>query len=618
MEATGAVGQQRSSAIDASEIEKTESRGRAMLLIVLALTFAAYVGTLGFEFVYDDTSQIAENHFIQSWRYVPRYFTEHVWNHLYPNVPGNYYRPLFLLWMLINYTIFGPNPTGWHLTTVLMHLAATTLVYLLARRILKDQITAIVAALVFGLHPVHIEAVSWISGVTEPLLAVLLIPAFLLYLSRRELSLSRKSEEPAEGKRDWKQRPRTWLAASLAFYALALLSKETAVVLPMIIFAYEWIFGATEGESGDARSQIGQRIRAAFKCTVPYLALTVIYMVVRTIVLKGIGHATTPLPLSTIIFTWPSLLWFYLKLLIWPAGLSAFYDTPYVKSPGLWNFALPAAIVGAVIGLLILWSKRSRAVAFAAVLLGLPIMPLLNLSVFPEGEIAHDRYLYLPSIGFSIIVAIALCRIRAGRATFFGYSAAQVVSALLLACLFGLGTAYQNSFWANELLLYHRGVTIAPGNNIAQNNLAKVLGERGMEAEAIEIYQMVLARKPDFWLSNYNLGYLYYKMDRFSEAEFWFRRAIELNSIDSEQHLYLGLTLLKMGRLDESASEIRRAITMRPDAPGYNYALGVALRNQGQLEAALDAFETELRINPELSAARQQIDEIHKQAGGGR
>ena len=640
IEGTGPVEEQEAEAKDATEIEKPGASGRVLLAMILALTFAAYLGTLGFDFVYDDTSQIVENHFVQSWQYVPRYFTEHVWNHLYPNVPGNYYRPLFLLWLLINHTLFGLNPAWWHFTTVLTHLAATFMVYLLAHRILKDRITATVAALIFGLHPVHIEAVSWISGVTEPMLAVLLIPAFLFYLNRREI-LSKKdraaSLQNAEGglriaelkarinpQSEIRNPQSRWLALSLALYALALLSKETAVVLPMIIFAYEWIFGradessrADSEEGREVSPQIRRRIWAAFKCMVPYLALTAIYMIVRTIVLEGIGHVITPLRLSTILFTWPSLLWFYLKLLIWPSGLSAFYDTPYITSPGFSNFVLPAVAVIAAIILLVWWSKRSRAVAFAAVLLGLPVIPLLNLSVFLEGEIAHDRYLYFPSIGFSIIVAIALRRINAGRAKFFGYPAAQAASVLALASVIGLATAYQNSFWATELLLYHRGVTIAPGNNIAQNNLANELGERGMNDEAIEIYRKVLSRKPDFWLSNYNIGYRYYKMDRFGEAEFWFRRAIEINSLDAEQHVYLGLTLMKTGRLNESVSEIRRAINIRPDAPGYHYALGVALRNQGQLESALDAFEAELKINPKQSAARQQIAEINKQASGG-
>src|SRR5215217_4240386 len=144
---------------------------RMAIIAVLALTFIAYAGTLGYQFVYDDRSQIVENSFVQSWANAPQFFTEHVWQHVYPNSPGNYYRPIFLIWLLLNYTLFGLNAFSWHLTTVTVHLAATALVYVFARRLSKDELTATIAALVFGLHPVHLESVAWVSGVTDPLLA---------------------------------------------------------------------------------------------------------------------------------------------------------------------------------------------------------------------------------------------------------------------------------------------------------------------------------------------------------------------------------------------------------------------------------------------------------------
>ena len=150
-----------------------------LLVVALALTFIVYAGTLGFEFVYDDHEQVLENNYVHSWRFVGHYFTGHVWSNLYAKDPGNYYRPLFLLWLRVNHMLFGLEPWGWHLTTALAHLFATYLVYLLAVRLVRDPVTAGFAALIFGLHPVHIEAVAWVSGVTEPLLAVLLIPSFL-------------------------------------------------------------------------------------------------------------------------------------------------------------------------------------------------------------------------------------------------------------------------------------------------------------------------------------------------------------------------------------------------------------------------------------------------------
>src|ERR1044072_7526637 len=386
---------------------------RLMIAVVLALTFAAYIGTIRYQFVYDDRNQIVENSFIKSWRNVPAYFTGQAWQTIYPDMPGNYYRPAFLLWLLANYTLFGANASLWHLMAVVAHVSVTMLIYLLARRLLKDEAAALIAALIFGLHPARIEAVAWVSGATEPLLALLLIPSLLFYLNWRD----RNNESSDDSSKQTK-----WLAASLGMFVLAMLAKETALVLPLIVFVYEWIFGAREG-----------RLRTSLKRAAPYFALALVYFAARAIALKGLGHTVTPLPPVTVLMTMPSVLWFYIKLLLWPAGLSAFYDTPYVTSPGLSNFVLPCVAIAVVAVLLRAWGRRRKEIAFASALLALPILPLLNLPVFLEGEIAHDRYLYLPSIGFSIIVALALRQIRFSPAKLFGQPAFQVLAVAALA-----------------------------------------------------------------------------------------------------------------------------------------------------------------------------------------
>jgi len=576
------------------------SQSHLAVALVLALTFAAYIGTISYQFVFDDKGQIVENPTVKSWALAPSFFTEHVWKHNEPGAAGNYYRPVFLIWVLISYKLFGLNASWWHLTTILIHVCVTLMVYLLARRLLKDQWTAWATALIFGLHPVHIEAVAWVSGVTEPLLALLLIPAFLFYLNWRE-SASSTDDEPAA-----KRNRRMWLAASLAFYALAVFEKETALVLPMLVFVYEWIYSARESR----KVSFAARVRDGIKVVAPYLALSVVYLSARAIVLKGLGHVITPLPLSTIVLTWPSLLWAYLKMLVWPVGLSAFYDTPYVTKPGIGNFALPLLAIAVVAGLLWMWSRKAKAVAFISALLALPLLPLLNLSVFYQGEIVHDRYLYLPSIGFSMLVALALKRIGSGRARLFGQPAFQVVAAIVLTVLLGITTAAQNSFWASDFLLYYRGVSIAPNNTLANNNLASELMKRDMYDEAIMIYEHVLERDPGYWLASYNLGCVYYKLGRYEEAEKYLVRSLQLYQVDADQFTRLALVYMKTGRLDESAGLLHHAIEMRPKAAGYHYALGIVLKQKGEAQGAISEFEAELVNNPNQTAAREQIAEL--------
>jgi hypothetical protein len=159
---------------------------RFLLLLVLFSTFIVYVGTLEFGFVYDDHELIVENAYVHSWAYLRHYFREPMWRQFSSIGIQNYYRPLLDVWLRINHALFGVRSWGWHLTSVLAHIAATWLVYALVRRLTNEGWTAILAGMIFGLHPAHTEAVAWISGVAEPLAALCLIPAFLCYLRQRE------------------------------------------------------------------------------------------------------------------------------------------------------------------------------------------------------------------------------------------------------------------------------------------------------------------------------------------------------------------------------------------------------------------------------------------------
>lgn len=575
------------------------------LLLVLGLTLLAYAGTFGFQFVSDDDFQIINNRFVTSWQYVPRFFTEHAWSHSDPKAQGNYYRPIALLWLFANHLLFGLNPSWWHVTTVLAHLAATTMVYVLITRLVNDRLTAGFAALIFGLHPAHIEAVAWVSGFTEPLLAVFFIAAFLFYLKGRE----------------GRGRHLGWLALSLGSYSLALLTKETAIVLPALIAAFEWIFAEDRSRSRD-QNKLASSLkfywltgRAALVCVLPFLALTVGYLIARTIILKGLSHAARTVSVSTAFFTWPSMLWFYIKHLVWPVGLSGFYDAAFVKSPDVVGFMLPAAavaIVGAGVWLTARRSIKSTrlAIGFAVALMLLPIIPALNLSIFREGELVHDRYLYLPSIGFSMLVAMGIARLRSGELKLFGRPALQVVAAIALTAALGLATALQQVNWASDLLLYRHSLSVSPNNNVAANNLANELSRRGLYDEAISIYQQVAKRSPNEWAVAYNLGCNYYLLGKYEEARSNLVRAIEMRPAEPNQYLTLAVTLDQLNNLADAELIIRKGLEIQPDGSGFHLELGDILTAQGRLREALDEFKTEVGYNPDSVKARERLAEI--------
>jgi tetratricopeptide (TPR) repeat protein len=256
---------------------------------------------------------------------------------------------------------------------------------------------------------------------------------------------------------------------------------------------------------------------------------------------------------------------------------------------------------------------ESRAVTFAAVWVLLSLLPFLNLRALPQGEIIHDRYLYLASVGFSILAALALrCLSQVG---IFRHRrpAIQLAPALVLAVFLGIGTFTQSLYWADELALYSRSHKIAPENDAATTSLAAAASQRGMYGPAIELYKQVLARHPRVWRANVDLAYAYYSLGRYQDAIRYFARSIEADPVDGNQYLYLGLALAHVGRFKEAEGAIRQALVVRPDGPGYHHSLGIVLRMQGKLPAALEEFRNELAKNPGNRDTRAQVAEIESQ-----
>jgi tetratricopeptide (TPR) repeat protein len=566
------------------------------IIVVLALTFAVYLPTLRYQFVHDDGGQIVDNPAVHSWEEVPAYFTTHVWEGVDPEELGNYYRPLFLLWLRINDAVFGKQPWGWHLTTILAHLLTTFLVFLLAWRLGLSREVAALAALIFGLHPAHIEAVDWISGVTEPLLGIFLVGSFLCYLPSRSTG----------------GRALRWKVASLALFTLAILEKETAVILPGFLLVYEWIYGEEWGRRIEIQGVI-RWLAGAIRQTWAFFLLVLLYIPARIHALKGFSHTITPLGARQLLYTWPELIWFWIRHLLWPVGLSTFYDLPAVVHPTLRNFILPAVLDLGVGIALVAWARKTRATAFFATWLIVPFIPLLNIQVFAADDFAHDRYLYLPSVGLAVLAAVVLQKVCVGQPRYGGAPVSLLVAVLCLASALGYGTMAEGHYFKDNDVFYSHNIARAPHNRFVELDYAVVLGEKGQYAPALERLTDVENRYPNFWPASYNLAYTYYRMGRLPEAEKYFLEAIRLKPYKPDAFFYLGMARFKMGRTADAIPAVRQAIAIRPTGYAYHFALGIMLKTQGDLYGAFGEFETEHNLYPDEQAAAEQIAELQKE-----
>jgi protein O-mannosyl-transferase len=502
---------------------------------------------------------------------------------------GNYYRPLVMLLFRINHALFGLKPAGWHAYTLLLHLLATALVFSILRRITERPLVAGVAALVFGVHPVHHEVVAWVSSTTESLCAVLLLAAFLAYLKSRERFLT------------------VWMSISCLAYAAALLAKETALILPGLIFAHACLYGVRESEI--ATPAFGQRLRQAVLRTSVYVPIAILYMVVRIKILHGFAPLHAALPLSAVLLSLPSVLFFYLRQWLLPLQLSEFYDLPIQMNWNTLYVLLPLTVVFTVAGALWYFRRKmgTRELTLGVIFVALPLLPALSLPVFPPGELVHDRYFYLSSIGASLIVALALQPLTKGGLV-FRLPRRLVLVMLTLILPLCYSTANATSYWVNNFILFEHAHNVAPRNAKARTNYALELWVKGDRVGALNMLEGVVRERPEYYLANYNLGRMLYDAHLFPEAEDSLQQARRISPDEPDPYFHLGMIRIRTGRLDEAESEFRQALALRPDDPKLHFALGAVMAEQGNCPVARSEFSQALSLDPKLTGAQEQKD----------
>lgn len=547
-------------ATDAREAEGAGlafGEGRVVFLLV-AVTVLVYANSLGGEFLFDDTDQIVNNEQIHSWWNLVHAFTSDVWSFTSGKVtnvvPPPYYRPLFTVYFTVGYKLFGLWEPGWHLMNLLVHTTATVLVYRVLRRISGSVAVAGFAALLFGVHPAHVESVSWISGIPDPLAALFYLPALLWYVRHRQ-----------EG------RGGRWLALSIVFFALSLLCKETAIVLPAVIAAWELARGGGGGFT--------TRVRDAAVRVAPYAVVALLYLPLRYAVLGKFGWKhpfMTDVPDWAIWMTVPQVVVSYLQHLAAPFNLSLYYGTSFVRGASDANFVVPALVLLALAALLWLFRKRLSAQMWVAlVMLFAPLLPVLNLKVFHQEYIVQDRYLYLPSVGFCYLVALLLARLIERRRT-----AALAVGALLLVG-YGVGTILQNRVWHDSVALWSRAVPYAP--RIAP--------------------------------PHYNLGIAHMKHGDPAAAREAFLTAARIDPNIAAVHNNLALAQDKLGDEAGAVASLERALALNPELHEARNNLGTLLFRRGDYGRAREQFEQALRRDPSNASVRFNLARVHAASG---
>jgi len=592
---TGITNRKKSSKSPSPFAGKMRHLAAFQLCLAMVLAVVSYWPALEYGFIYDDTQQIVENPALRSWSSLPQYFAANVWAGVFPGGGGSYYRPLFLLWLRLNYLMFKVAPWGWHLTSLVAHLAATAMLFLAMRKWTGDGIVAAWGSLLFSVHPIHIEAVAWVSALPEVLFTLAGLGAIYSFVSYRA------------------EHRKTLPLVAVMLYGIALFTKESAIVVWPMIAACDWWL-----ESNSPPRVWSARLLGTLKTQIPFAAVTAAYMGLRLYALQGLIRNKATHTAGEVLCATPSLLGFYLRKLAIPTRLSPIYSDPNVGPLTSVQVYLQLIAVCAVGLGLFLWGRRSKAAAFSGLLLALSLFPpLMGVWVFKRNDLAHDRYMYLPSAGVCMLLALAL-----QTATRCGKPAAATkkrwlghLTIIAVALGFAFSIRAQEQPFRNNLALFTRAVQVSPENSSAWGLLGEEFMTLGRYKEGIAAFQRAQALEPYGFLTNYRLGAAYYLLQDMAQAEGFFQRAVNdyrgREIISYDYALYrLGLSQYSQGKMQLAEGTLNRATELDAKTPGYHLALGAALKNQGKLREAKTQLELELNLgaDPEASKMLSEVN----------
>lgn len=561
-----------------------------ILLLLLAVVAAVYANSLRNEFLFDDLETIVE---LQA-----------------PGGSGPFgpllgllsgrgaYRPIRSASYALDYAVSGLEPWGYHLVNIALHAGSAVLVFLIARGLFDRVPAALLAALVFAVHPIQTDAVTYLSGRRDVLSGLFVLGGFYAFLRYRGTG------RPA------------FLALAILLYPLAFLSKESGIILPLLWAGYDIYRRLREhhpggGVGGSVRAILNSAWATAREGRRLYLPLVVLaggFAVYVLLFVRGTWqqsyHGGS---LAMTLLTMSRVVLHYLGLLVFPLSLNADYSYNAFPVTTTWTdpralFAL-LVMAGLAYGWLILVARRPLA-AFGGAWFALALLPVSQ--IVPHHELMAEHYLYVPSVGFALLIVGLLDPVLAeARPARVLYGAAGLVLVLL-----SLRTVMRNTEWRDDLTLWRTTVQTAPQSARARNNLGAAYLRRGELILAQAELEAATRIKPDFSTAHGNLGKLHLDRGELASARNALETAIMLKPSEMIPRLWLGAVLLREGREAEAEAQFQAAMSSRRSAPYARNNLGVLLARQGRFEEAAAAFREALQMMPELAEARTNLAKL--------
>lgn len=537
----------------------------SLFAVLLAAVVIAYLPAIKGAPVWDDDAHLTRPD-LRSWEGLGRIWTD-------VRATQQYY-PLLHSAFWLEHRLWGDNPAGYHLTNIVLHALAATLLALLWRRL--GLAGGWFAAALFALHPVAVESVAWMTEQKNTLSLVLYLAAALVFLRFHET-----------------RRPRFYAVATLLF-AGALLSKSVTATLPAALLVILWWRDGTLRWRKDVLPLVPWFVMSAAMA-----AVTV--WVERTLIgAAGEEWAFTLVQRGLLA---GRVAWFYFLKLLWPANLIFIYPRWNVDPRVAWQYAFPIA---ALVGLGALWMlrKRTRTPLAIALLFGGSLVPALGfINVYPfRYSFVADHFQHLAMMYALAGIATGLTLLARSWPRRVQFGAAGVLLAIV-----GILTFRQSAMYRDEETLYRVTLSKNPGCWLCYNNLGLLLLDRDDVAGAMGLFERGMRIRPDGPEFPFGLGASYEKLGRLEEAAAMYQRGIKTGDPNPAAHNNLGNLLRKLGRGQEAVPYFKRAIEVDPrHAEAYNN-LGAVLADAGRWDEAATNYEAALALRPDLAEAHNNL-----------
>lgn len=535
----------------------------------LAISFILYGNTIGGNFVYDD-QLYNDRQELRDIRHIDDVFTE---PYIVNSPEAGIYRPLVTFSFVLNYYLFGDSPVSFRIINIILNGVTAFLIFLVTYKLTGNKRLSYLTFLIFSFLPIHTEAVAFIKSRDEIMSLLFVLLSLLLFLDKR-------------------------LVWSSVFFLSAVLSKEIAIVTPAIFL---YIFTA----------QNGFKLKEVIKKSAYYIPSLVLFALLRLNALGSYAFGSNETqfiynPMKFVDFeerisTALKVSYLFVQKLILPVNLSAnyYYDTIKIISSPFQSYQsiLGIMILAMLVYMTLAKKFRNHIVGIAAIMYLLPYLVVSNL-IFASGDIMGERWIYLPSVGFAILLAYPISNLLADKKNKnIGY-----FIMVLLLLFYGTITINRNTVWTSNINLYQNMLKTAPNSVLTRNNLARLYFSNGYLDKAKEEAQIALNIYP-FPPTLDLLGQISWRENNYAQAEKLFKRSIELNPKPIRSYSNLGQMYYEMGKYKEAVDILTYPVDAMPikkDVLVYALSL-IKLKKYNE---AIDIIEKNYGDNPTESKLR--------------